>query len=299
VVTTSIPSPGEGSERPASAPFGIDMRADAQLAFLDAIAPFASEFDYPRGREQRRQAHDFYQDNGAFEGLDARIWFCLARHARPRRVVEVGGGFSSLLTADINRQFFSGQTAFFCIDPTPPAVLIAGVPGLSKLLPFPVQEVPLGLFESLRENDVLFIDSSHVSKTGSDVNFLCMEVLPRLAPGVLVHFHDIFLPGDYPEEWRGFGWNEQYLVQALLIDSTGFEVVFGSQFAAQRFAEKIPQIFGAPHTGASLWLRRRAANAVRALPKTKANRGKTRAATKKGAVRSAKRRKARSRSAKR
>jgi hypothetical protein len=299
VVTTSIPSPGEGSGRPASAPFGIDMQADAQLAFLDAIAPFASEFDYPRGPEQRRQAHDFYQDNGAFEGLDARIWFCLARHVRPRRVVEVGGGFSSLLTADINRQFFSGQTAFFCIDPTPPAVLIAGVPGLSKLLPFPVQEVPLGLFESLRENDVLFIDSSHVSKTGSDVNFLCIEVLPRLAPGVLVHFHDIFLPGDYPEEWRGFGWNEQYLVQALLIDSTGFEVVFGSQFAAQRFAEKIPQIFGAPYTGASLWLRRRAANAVRALPKTKANRGKTRAATKKRAVRSAKKRKAQLRSPKR
>jgi hypothetical protein len=138
-------------------------------------------------------------------------------------------------------------------------VLLAGVPGLAKLLPFRVQDVPLRLFESLRENDVLFIDSSHVSKTGSDVNFLCLEVLPRLAPGVLVHFHDIFLPGEYPKDWvleRGYSWNEQYLVHALLIDSIGFEVVFASCFAAQRYPHQIRAIFGKPCSGGSLWLRR-------------------------------------------
>ncbi|MET0168683.1 MAG: class I SAM-dependent methyltransferase [Vicinamibacterales bacterium] len=242
-----------------SAPPGVDMRQDAQVALLHSIRAVAAEFDYPRTVEERTHAYDFYQDNGFFEGLDARMWFCLARHFRPKTIVEVGGGFSSLLAADVNRRYLDGRVAFLCIDPCPSDVLLAGVPGLAKLLPFRVQDVPLRLFESLRENDVLFIDSSHVSKTGSDVNFLCLEVLPRLAPGVLVHFHDIFLPGEYPKDWvleRGYSWNEQYLVHALLIDSIGFEVVFASYFASQRYPHQIRAIFGKPCSGGGLWLRR-------------------------------------------
>jgi hypothetical protein len=256
--------------RPLAEPPGVDMRAAAQLALLESLRPLAPDFAYPRTAAARRRPYEFYEDNGLFEGLDARIWFCLARHLRPRRIVEVGGGFSSLLTADVNRRYFEGTAAFFCIEPFPRPDLLAGVPGLSKLLPFRVQEVPLRLFESLGENDVLFIDSSHVSKTGSDVNFLCLEVLPRLAAGVLVHFHDIFVPAEYPEDWvlkRGYSWNEQYLVHALLIDSVGFEVVFGSWFTSQRYPEQTQAIFGGRYAGGSLWLRRtgapRAATATR------------------------------------
>jgi hypothetical protein len=240
-------------------PPGIDMRAEGQIALLEAIRPIAGDFSYPHKVEERRHPYEFHEDNGLFEGLDARMWFCLARHLRPQRIVEVGGGFSTLLAADVNRRYFDGRIVFLCIEPSPANVLLTGVPGLSKLLPFRVQEVPLRLFESLRKDDVLFIDSSHVSKTGSDVNFLCLEVLPRLAPGVLVHFHDVFLPGEYPVDWvlqRGYSWNEQYLVQALLIDSVGFEVVFGSWFASQCLAEHAQRVFGHRHTGASLWLRR-------------------------------------------
>jgi predicted O-methyltransferase YrrM len=238
---------------------GVDMRRESQLALLVKMNAFAKDFDYPRTVKDRRKPYEFYQDNGLFEGLDARMWFCLARYFRPRRIVEVGGGFSSLLAANINRRYFESGTAVISIDPHPSPAVLAGVPGLSKVLPFRVQQVPMQLFAALRKNDVLFIDSSHISKTGSDVNFMCLEVLPRLAPGVLIHFHDIFLPGEYPKEWvleRGYSWNEQYLVHALLIDSVGFEIVFASLFASTQFPDKIHEVFGDSYTGGSLWLRR-------------------------------------------
>jgi len=238
---------------------GVDMRPEFQLALLGKLNALAKDFDYPQTVQDRRKPYEFYQDNGLFEGLDARMLFCLSRYFRPRRIVEVGGGFSSLLAANINRRYFESRTAVISIDPHPSPTVLAGVPGLSKVLPFRVQQVPLRLFEALRKNDVLFIDSSHISKTGSDVNFMCLEVLPRLTPGVLIHFHDIFLPGEYPKEWvleRGYSWNEQYLVHALLIDSVGFEIVFASLFASTQFPDKIREVFGDSYTGGSLWLRR-------------------------------------------
>ena len=97
-----------------------------------------------------------------------------------------------------------------------------------------VQEVPLTEFEDLQSGDILFIDSSHVAKTGSDVNFLYFDVFPRLRPGVRIHIHDIFLPQDYPQEWaldENRSWNEQYVLRALLMFSSRFRVLFGSFFA--------------------------------------------------------------------
>jgi hypothetical protein len=108
---------------------------------------------------------------------------------------------------------------------------------------------------------VLFIDSSHVSKTGSDVNFLYLEVLPRLAPGVWIHLHDIFLPNDYPREWvleEERSWNEQYLVQALLMYSRAFAVRFGSACAFHLFPELVESVFGSRLGGGSLWIEKRA-----------------------------------------
>ncbi len=240
-------------------PAGVEMRLSSQSALLRRLQPIAGEFDYPETPEDCERPYDFYLQNDAFEGLDARIWYCLARHFKPRRIVEVGGGFSSLLVADINRRYFKNNIAFFSIEPHPNPTLQSGVPGLSKLLPFRVQDIPMQLFNSLQRDDVLFIDSSHIAKTGSDVTFLCLEVLPRLSPGVLIHFHDIFIPDDYPRQWvihESCNWNEQYLVQALLVHTSGFEVIFASLYASRHLTSRIVDTFGHPYTGGSLWIRR-------------------------------------------
>jgi hypothetical protein len=126
-----------------------------------------------------------------------------------------------------------------------------------------VQDTPLEVFETLSSGDVLFIDTSHTVKTGGDVPWLFEEVLPRLAPGVHVHIHDIFLPGDYPEFWvqEGWGWNEVYLVHAFLAFNAGFEVTVGAQFMLHRHQDVLLETFPGlrehvHRAGAALWLRR-------------------------------------------
>jgi len=149
------------------------------------------------------------------------------------RVIEVGSGFSSLLMADIRRRFFPEGLEIQCIEPYPRDFLRDPAYGL-ELIESKVQDVPLSFFESLQANDVLFIDSSHVAKTGSDVNYLVFEILPRLPSGVNVHIHDIFLPHDYPFRWvveENRSWNEQYLVQAYLMFNQRTKVLFGSAYA--------------------------------------------------------------------
>jgi len=236
----------------------IDYRPDAQRELLDRVRPFAADFDYPE--QPPPGASAFFQRNGKFEGLDARMWFCLLRLMRPRRVVEVGSGFSSLLAADVNSRFLDGATRITCIEPYPPDMLSAPGLAIERLLALRVQDAPFEIFEELAEGDVLFIDSSHVVKTGSDVNFLYFEVLPRLARGVLIHVHDVFLPGEYPKEWvlgEQRSWSEQYLVQALLMYSYAFEIVFSSTYAALRMPSVVRETFGASCAGGSLWLRKR------------------------------------------
>jgi hypothetical protein len=150
-----------------------------------------------------------------------------------------------------------------CIEPYPRQFLLDGVAGISDLRVERIQDTPLELFEGLGEGDILFIDTSHTVKTGGDVIWIFHEVLPRLARGVYVHIHDVFLPGDYPEPWvlDGWGWNESYLVRSFLSYNSVFEVVWGSQYMLQRHPESIQRAFPeqaqyAARAGASLWIRR-------------------------------------------
>jgi hypothetical protein len=135
------------------------------------------------------------------------------------------------------------------------------VPGVSRLIEQRVELVDHGEFTQLEAGDILFIDSSHVSKTGSDVNFLFFEVLPLLKPGVIVHVHDIFLPDDYPRPWvidDNRSWNEQYVLRALLMYSTRFRVLFGCAHAATAHSEAVIRALarsdGCGMGGGSLWL---------------------------------------------
>lgn len=253
----------------AAEPPGLDLALGAQRRLLEGMREVAQDFDYPHRKDldesdDREQASGdarfaFQDGNGLFDGLDARMLFCMLRHAAPSRMVEVGSGFSSLLTADVNRRFLDAEMEFTCIEPYPRPFLTAGVPGITDVIVERVERVGLEPFTGLESGDVLFIDSSHVTKTGNDVNFLYFQVLPRLEPGVLVHIHDIFFPDDYPKTWvleQGRSWNEQYLVQALLMFSDGFEVVFGSHCATRFFPEVVESLFSGSYGGGSLWIRR-------------------------------------------
>ncbi|HUQ74233.1 MAG TPA: class I SAM-dependent methyltransferase [Burkholderiales bacterium] len=187
-----------------------------------------------------------------FPRLDAAAAYAIVRNTRPRRILEVGSGHSTRFLA---RAVADGglQTQITAIDPEPRA----SIDGLAvTCLRLPVQSAPPELFDALREGDVLFIDSSHQVKAGSDVEFLLERALPRLASGVRLHFHDIFLPDDYPTDWEWRRYNEQQAVAALL--AGGYRQEFSSHQARKGALNgvlaRLPLVPGARES--SLWLRK-------------------------------------------
>lgn len=238
-------------------PAGVELDLEGQQALLESVRPFAADYRYgASGATEVGSPPPFREPNGLFEGLDARMLYCMLRLRKPRRVVEVGSGHSSLLTADVSCRYLGQRTDVVCIEPYPPEFLTEGIPGISRLIPERVERVGLEPFLALEAGDFLFIDSSHVSKTGNDVNFLYLDVIPRLASGVVIHVHDVFIPEEYPRDWvlgEERSWNEQYLLQALLMYSKGFRVIFGSHCATCFFHEQVVSVFGKSCGGGSFW----------------------------------------------
>ena len=244
---------------PGSVP-GVDLRGDAQLALVRRLAAFAADQPFTA---QETPGRRYWFENSLFSYGDGLVLHCLLRHLRPRRLVEVGSGFSSAVILDTDELFGDGSLSCTFIDPFPQrlrGLLRPEDDRRHEVVTQFVQQVPLSLFEELGADDVLFIDSSHVSKVGSDVNHLLFEVLPRLAPGVVVHVHDVFYPFEYPREWiyQGRAWNENYLLRAFLMFNAAFEIeIFNSylaQFHAEEMAASMP--LWAKKPGGSLWLRR-------------------------------------------
>jgi predicted O-methyltransferase YrrM len=198
-------------------------------------------------------------DQAWFPPLDAMAAYALVRRRRPARIVEIGSGHSTRFLA---RAVRDGALAsrITCIDPAPRAALAGlDVDWLHVLL----QEAPRAPFEALAGGDVLFVDSSHVAMPGSDVDLVLNDLLPRLAPGVLVHLHDIFLPDRYPAIWDWRGYNEQGAVGALL-QGGAYALQFASHWVATRLVDRLEAgVIGAcrPPGSAlesSLWLEKRA-----------------------------------------
>lgn len=237
---------------------GFNWRVEEQLALLERLGVWAEEMrDTPADKPSLD--HRYYYNNGFFDALDAIAYYCIIREFNPRRILEVGAGYSTMLAAQAALR--NGTTRLEAIEPFPAEVLRRGFPGLTSLVIGRAQDVPLGEFESLEANDILFIDSTHVSKTDSDVNHLVLRILPRLKPGVLVHVHDIFLPWDYPKLFifkRKWFFSEQYLVQAFLLFNDAFHVMWGSRYLTHVAEREVHRAFPfAPDlSGSSLWLRR-------------------------------------------
>lgn len=240
---------------------GIDWRASEQVALL--CEELARQQEIAFAPQSSGDPHEYHVANGMFSRLDAWVLQGVLRHFRPRRMIEVGCGWSSLVTARINREYLNGDLHFTCVEPYPPAFLGGGVDGISELVVSPVETLGLDPFLELGRGDVLFIDSSHTVKTGGDVQFLFEEVIPRLADGVLVHVHDMFLPFDYPRDWvvAGRAWNEQYLVRAFLAFNAAFRIVLSvgwlSYHRTDALAAALPDYPASyPDGGGSLWFQR-------------------------------------------
>jgi predicted O-methyltransferase YrrM len=267
---STLPDPAELFEEPRrsqiwpveprAAP-GLDWREREQLSLCRDV--FATQTRLELREEASGDPTEYFAQNTQYPVLDAWALEAMIQRQRPRRFIEIGSGFSSLVTARANRELLDGSMHFSCIEPNPRPFLLDGVPGVSDLIVAKVQDVPLETFASLDDGDILFVDTSHTVKTGGDVTWIFQEVIPRLAPGVLVHVHDVFVPGDYPEAWvrEGWGWNEAYLVRAFLAFNADFEIDLGIQYLMRSHPDALAEAFpgwtsAVDKGGAALWFRR-------------------------------------------
>jgi len=242
---------------------GIDMNVQAQLDFLDNVcARYKPEYDR-FGLHEPADGAPYYSLNGMFGAIDGDLLYCMVRHFKPKRIIEIGSGWSTLVATYAlrqNKRETGEMGGLVAIEPYPGRHLRKGFEGLIQVIPQDAQQVPLDLFQTLGENDILFIDSSHVVKTGSDVCYEFLEIIPSLKPGVLVHVHDIFLPCEYPRHWlrrERLFWNEAYLLQAFLVGNRSFEVVLAGHFLKVRYPERMSRLFRTEDVQ-SFWMRRKA-----------------------------------------
>jgi predicted O-methyltransferase YrrM len=223
---------------------GIDLRPTEQLALLERFSSTYSHVYDSFPVERTTIPYQYFRKNAYLSPVDAITLYGMVRHYKPSRILEVGSGFSTYVSAQAIRDSHAEgvETELIAIEPYPNPVLQAGFDGLSQLMSIPVQKASLSLFEALKANDILFIDSTHALKTGSDVQRIYLEILPRLQPGVVVHVHDVFLPYEYPEEWvlkNHTFWNEQYLLQAFLSGRDDFEVLHAVHYLMRDYPEQI------------------------------------------------------------
>src|SRR5690606_28292209 len=186
---------------------GIDLNTDAQLKLVGELAAYYGEM--PFGREKQPGLR-YHFENRFYSYTDAIFLYAMIRHYKPTQIIEAGAGFSSAVMLYTNEFFFDNQISMTFIEPHTERLktfLTDKDHGSTTIFRQPVQSVPVEIFEELKTGDILLIDSSHVAKTGSDVNYVLFDVLPRLKSGVLVHFHDIFYPFEYPRDWVFSGRN--------------------------------------------------------------------------------------------
>jgi predicted O-methyltransferase YrrM len=239
---------------------GLEMNEAMQLDLLKERFPYyRSEYE-ALPTAPTAKPYEFHLNNNMFDGTDALVLYCMIRDFKPSRILEVGSGFSSRVSAQAALK--NGQTELICIEPYPDDILKKGFPGLTSLITKKVQEIETDYFEELGAGDILFVDSSHVVKIGSDVNYLFLEILPRLKPGVLVHFHDIFLPMEYRRDWvldKSRFWTEQYLLQAFLSCNSAYEVLLCNSYLGFKHRDEMQTTF--PKSpwwgGGSFWMRRK------------------------------------------
>jgi hypothetical protein len=232
------------------------FQPDTLSSTLDQLMPFASEFNPPRDGDEKTGT-SFFWKNSQFSGSDAMAYYCFIRLLRPRTVVEIGSGFSTLVALEAVRRNGSGRV--ICVEPYPRPFLADN--NQITLIRKPAQTLSADELNGwLGDGDFLFIDSTHTVKTGSDCTHLYLRILPRLRRNLLIHAHDIFLPFGLPVDWllnKQIFWTEQYLLLALLLDNPKARVLFGSSYHQAFQKPRMDQFMGGkwPLGGGSFWFR--------------------------------------------
>ena len=239
---------------------GVDLREGEQLALLQQFAKLYPSIPFG---DQPKAGLRYYYDNPSYSYSDGIMLHCMLRHIKPRRLIEIGSGYSSCVTLDTAQHFLGGTLAATFIEPYPELLLsLTSATDRQRItiIPKRLQDVDLDVFRTLGPGDILFVDSTHVSKVDSDVNRLFFDILPALAPGVVIHFHDIFYPFEYPKEWIYFGraWNELYMLRTFLQYNNSFCVLLMNTFMAHFhrpfFEQQMPLCL--KNTGGSIWLQK-------------------------------------------
>lgn len=247
---------------PSSQPLGIDFAHQSQVDRWEGWLPLLAE---ARSFATNNSSRRYKGPSPSYDVGDAIIYVCMLRYLQPLRLIEIGSGSSSAVALDACDRFLERRPRISFIEPYPAllqSLLTARDKETVEIIASGVQDVPVEYFDSLQKNDLLFINSTHIVKTGSDVVYDLFEILPRLRSGVVVHFHDVFYPFEYPFEWvivRNYSWNELYTLRAFLTGNHDWEIMFFNDYFARmerdRVARDAPEILRNP--GGGLWLRRR------------------------------------------
>lgn len=227
----------------------IDLQLNKQISLL-------RQFE-SRNIDLKNEIHNkfkyYNEDNIYYRFHDAVSFFMIALEAKPKRIVEIGSGYSSCFMLDMNENYFNNSINLQFVEPFPEErlnlLLAEGTEFNCQIYQNKIQEIPLEFFSELEENDILFVDSSHVSKVGSDLNHIIFEILPRLKSGVIIHFHDIHYPFEYPKEWiyKGFAWNENYVLRAFLMYNSSFEILYMNSYMYWKEKSLYDEVFQPPY----------------------------------------------------
>lgn len=243
---------------------GLKMEPEKQIDFLSKLAQtYSSECRWSENPTQN--PHEFYYKNNCFTYQCASLLHYMIRHFKPKKIIEVGSGHSSVVinaALELNKQE-SLECNYEIVDPFP-SENTRSLKNLKQAHCIKVEELEESFFSELSSGDILFVDSGHVVKTGSDVNFLILDVLPTLKPGVLIHFHDISLPAEYPEVYYTSPsfrmlWTEAYLLQAFLACNNEFRILAAAAYLRILYPDSLSKIFpNDPIAGSSgsLWIQR-------------------------------------------
>jgi len=239
---------------------GVELNTDGQLDLLDQFELLYRDLIFT---EEKVDHNRYFLNNQSFGYTDGIVYYCMLRHLNPEKVIEIGSGYSSALMFDVNEKCLSGKIQSHLIEPYPEllkSLISADDQKRTIIIPKKLQEVDLELFQQLSDGDILFVDSTHVSKIDSDVNRIFFEILPSLKSGVYIHIHDIGWPFEYPKKWvfEGWAWNEAYLLRAFLQNNKSYKIVFFNDYLGNVFPDrlysKMPLCKVCP--GLSIWLQK-------------------------------------------
>lgn len=231
----------------------IDFNIQRQLELMAMMI----NIDNPPWQKQKLLEYRYYYDQKMFGKGSADVLYYMIRILKPNRIIEVGSGFSTAVMLDVNEIYFENRIEINAIEPYADRLksLLKKNDNI-RLQECFVQDISLEFFEQLQENDILFIDSSHMARVNSDVNYIMFEILPRLNKGVYIHFHDIFYPFEYPKEWiyQGIVYNEMYLLRAFLMNNTKYSIQFFGHMLMKTYSDKLNDKF--QNLEGSIWIKK-------------------------------------------